>query len=261
MVHLFFMPNNKVTACGLPTSELPNGVKWTMMRERVNCSQCLEAGVPPRPHPATYSSQLIPVIASMVQGVQRLLDPYGGKGQKLPRIREHGFTGQIYMSEIEEKWARQAPEGIIVRVGDSRDMPWEDNFFDGAAFSPDYGNRFADKHAAMDGSKRHGYTHYMGEKLQPGNGAEHNWGKNYKGIHLAVMREIDRVVNGPVVLNMKDHYRKGVHQPVTQWWVESFQDLGFRVEEWVRVDVRGLGEGVNMDQKDSFESVVKLTKE
>ncbi|MEI2691522.1 MAG: hypothetical protein V9H69_18200 [Anaerolineae bacterium] len=58
------------------------------------------------------------------------------------------------------------------------------------------------------------------------------------------------------MLNIKDHIRRGVVQPVTDWHIEALEGLGFRVLEHVHIDCPGMRFGQNRDARVDYESVV-----
>lgn len=87
-------------------------------------------------HPAKYSNIFIPDFAKLLRDCGRVLDPFAGTG-KLALIKEYGFGGEIYCSEIESEWAISSEHNVDHwHIGDSSTLPWEDDFFDAVCTSP-----------------------------------------------------------------------------------------------------------------------------
>ena len=86
-------------------------------------------------------------------------------------------------------------------------LPFRDESFDAVVTSPTYGNRFADKHNAKDGSIRRSYTHDLGRTLHAENSGSMQWGQAYRDLHVKAWAECFRVVRpgGLFVLNISDH--------------------------------------------------------
>jgi hypothetical protein len=80
---------------------------------------------------------------------------------------------------------------------------------------------------------------------------------DYRDLHLAAWREAERVLRpgGVFILNMKDHYRDGLLQPVTAWHTWALGFIG--ALEYVdsrAVDTRDLRQGANGELR-SMETV------
>jgi len=162
-------------------------------------------------HPAKFSPSILDVIRDTlsVRGIPedaRILDPFSGVG----RCHDLGWPGTVGV-ELEMPWCR-VQEGPVVR-GDSTRLPFAACTFDAAVTSPTYGNRFADKHRALDGSVRRSYTHDLrasegeGYVLHPSNTGGMKWGRDYWRVHGAVYDEVWRVLvdGGLFVVNVSDH--------------------------------------------------------
>ena len=120
-----------------------------------------------------------------------------------------------------------------------------------------YGNRLSDK-LLRDRHKRKTYASELARELHPDNGGALPWGAKYRTFHLAAWTEARRVLEpgGLFVLNIKDHIRRGVVQPVTDWHIEALEGLGFRVLEHVHIDCPGMRFGQNRDARVDYESVI-----
>lgn len=207
-----------------------------------------------RPHPAVYSDALLPVMAEMLQGCHYVLDPFAGTGkifQLLKWLPDTRFEGV----EIEKEWVAYDKR---ITLGDALHLPWPNDTFDGVCTSPTYSNRMADHHRAVDGSKRVSYKHYLGHDLSPSNTGAMQWGAKYQWAHIVAWTEAKRVLvrGGKLVLNIKDHVRKGRVMPVTEWHIHTLRDLGFELLDHVTIDCPGMGFGQNRDARVPFESII-----
>jgi tRNA G10 N-methylase Trm11 len=109
---------------------------------------------------------------------------------------------------------------------------------------------------------RHTYRHYLARPLTPGSTAGLQWGAKYRELHVAAWREAYRVLApyGYFVLNIKDHVRKGVVVPVSDWHLTTLQDLGLVLVEKVAVETPGMKHGANRDARVGHETVAVLRK-
>lgn len=185
-------------------------------------------------HPARYSKQLLPIMASALAGYRHVLDPMAGTGERLLSIRP-----DAYLNEIQPQWAAISQQHTAFSfVGDALDLQWEDGYFDAVCTSPTYGNRMADHHNAKDGSRRNTYTHTLGQTLQPNNSGVLQWGDAYRRFHMKAWQEVWRVLRpgGRFVLNISDHIRKGEIVNVSEWHTVYLQLMGFRLVEAHQVE-------------------------
>jgi hypothetical protein len=212
-------------------------------------------------HPAPYTDTLLPIMAGLLpQGPAKILDPFAGTG-KIARLKTWLPQTEFYGYEIESEWAEQArTAGCIATTGDSRQMHYPDATFDAICTSPTYGNRMADHHEARDASPRHTYRHVLDRPLTPGNSGALQWGEEYRTFHMAVWTECRRVLKpgGIFVLNVKDHIRGGVLQPVTNWHAVTLLMLGFVCTRRVHVLCPGQRHGANGHLRVAYESVLQF---
>ena len=206
-------------------------------------------------HPAKFNDAILAAMNRALPTEGRILDPFAGTG----RIHELATeTRSTWGVEIESTWADMHYRTLR---GDALTLPWIDNTFAAIATSPTYGNRMADKYDGRDGSKRNTYRVALGQDLQPGNSGAMQWGDEYREFHAKAWTEARRVLKrgGVLVLNMKDHIRKGERQYVTNWHVVHLQTvLGFHEVRAERIPTRGLAFGANHGARVDYEEVVTL---
>lgn len=214
-------------------------------------------------HPAKYTDALLPVLARMAEGCQRILDPMAGTGKIFSLVR-YGFAGEIHANELEQEWAQQHP---LTRVGDASSLPFPDGFFDGIVTSPAYGNRCADRFVPGEGweearKSRNTYTHALGRPLTSGSTGALQWGPAYREAHIAIWREADRLLapNGRIILNCSDHIRAGKVVPVTQWHIDTICALGYTVTQREQVQTPRNGFGQNGKARVAYEEVIRMDK-
>lgn len=147
-------------------------------------------------------------------------------------------VGQRYIQEIETSTGTYIGEGYLMHNC--------------------YGNRMADSHTARDNSRRNTYTHAMGRKLHSENAGAMQWGIRYRVFHVKAWTEARRVLQlgGFFVLNIKDHYRNGKRQYVTDFHRAALKNIGFLEVEHRRVECPGQRFGANGGLRMDYESVI-----
>ena len=205
-------------------------------------------------HPARYSAELLPTLALYLHGCTRILDPFGGVGG-IYALAPFLPGCQIEAVEIEPEWAGQDHR---ITQASALALPWPDETFDAVCTSPCYGNRMADHHEARDASRRNTYRHALGRPLHPDNAGALQWGDAYRAFHLRAWAEARRVLSpgGRFVLNVKDHYRAGVLQPVTDWHVQALTGTGFHLVKRIEIECPGQRCGANGHLRAPVESVI-----
>ncbi len=205
-------------------------------------------------HPAKYTDSLLPIMAAMLQGRTRILDPFGGTGKVF--LLNHWLpNAQIEAVEIEPEWATQHPR---TTPGNALQLPWADGTFDAICTSPTYGNRCAD--ALIDGTRRMTYTAMLGRRLHPDNSGAMAWGARYRDFHQRAWTEARRALGdgGVFVLNCKDHIRARQRIHVTDWHIGCLEALGLRVVQHERINTPAMRYGQNAAYRMAYESVILL---
>lgn len=224
-------------------------------------------------HPAVYSKAVLErfteVLADRVAATDRypvrVLDPFAGTG------RIHTLAGDDVSTtgvEIQPQWAELHP---CTMVGDATALPeqWS-NTWDVVMTSPAYGNRFADKHKAKDGSLRRSYTHDLRRmtgdpelELEANNTGRYLFEtKQYKRLHEKAWREVWRVLRpgGWFVLNVSDSIRNDRVVPVCQWHHDFCTDIGFDTIRILEIETPRLRYGRNSSARTAFEMIYVMEK-
>jgi SAM-dependent methyltransferase len=190
-------------------------------------------------HPAKFSFSILEVLrevldverASQPFGLLTVLDPLAGVGSIHQLATNLICTTGV---EIEKEWADQH---VDTMQGDATNLMFDSGYFDAVVTSPSYGNRMADHHNARDDSRRLTYKHSLGRDLSENSGAGLQWGGPYRDLHERILTEMIRVTRpgGIVVVNISNHIRKGVEEPVSQWWLASMILMGLHFEKAIPV--------------------------
>lgn len=211
-------------------------------------------------HPCTYPKKFIPIFANILKdrNTKKALDIFGGIGG-LAKVKEYGYTGQVIINEIEPKWAKEA-EKVADKVicGDARKLRLLSHSVDAIVTSPTYGNDMA----VTSPSREQTYTVCNQKPLQEGNTGKVTWGDTYKELHKDAYKEAYRVLtkNGIIVINIKNHIRKGKVQNVAKWHRDTLQDIGFKLINIKRVKCSGVSIGGLNLPRVSYEHIMVLEK-
>lgn len=244
-------------------------------------------------HPAKWSAPILAAISDVLEATPAppdpcVLDPFAGSGLgRLERAVLHGWpAAQVTGVELEPEWA-DAHQSCI--AGDSRDLPAEwRGMFAAVISSASYGNRMADHHDARDAcracdggavvrsavgelvpckacdstglSRRNTYRHALGRPLTEGSGAGLQWGRDYRHLHEAVMRECLRVLEpgGLILWNVSNHIRDGREVLVAEWHLNTWLVLGAKMLEVRRIATRRQRQGANGDLRVDGELLLVL---
>ena len=206
-------------------------------------------------HPAKYNSALLSLFEKLLIDyyAYTVLDCFAGTG----RIHELPFN--TYGIEIEPEWASMTENTIIA---DAQKIPFRDAAFDAVCTSPTYANRMADHHNARDKSIRLTYRHMLGRELNPKNSGRMQWGNKYRTLHDNVWKECYRVIrtNGILILNIKNHIRKGKEIDVFSWHVTSLIAIGFKLRQVLNIPLKGMRFGANCNIRSNYEYVAVFKK-
>lgn len=186
-----------------------------------------------------------------------MLDPFAGTG------RIHELENTTRGIELEWEWASMHP---ATEWGDTFDtLPrWIHHGvrFDAVCTSPTYGNRMADHHEAKDASKRNTYRHALERPLSPNNSGAMQWGVEYRSFHERAWYLVHEILRpgGRFVLNVKDHIRRDVLQPVVAWHRATCLLIGFTLSAVQTVELSGNGFGQNGNTRVPYEVVLVFDK-
>lgn len=215
-----------------------------------------------QPHPAPFPGAVLTVMAEFLSSGQEVLDPFAGIGG-IHKLRHMVLGLRTVGVEIEAEWAAAHPDTICA---DSRYVEFERYRFNVVATSCTYANRMADHHEATDVSERITYRHKLGRPLTPGNSGAMQWvgrsGEEYRELHRTVWANCFGWLrpSGLLILNIKDHIRKGQRQAVSAWHVKTLLGLGFEFEDCVPVASGGIHQTEHKSQRVDAELVWVFSK-
>lgn len=192
----------------------------------------------------------------MSHGCNKILDPFGGTG-KVFLLNRWYPSAEIQAVEIEPEWAKIHPQTTL---GNALDLPWKENYFDCICTSPTYGNHMADQSTGITekAGKTFKYRAMLGRKLHPSNSGQLHWNNGYQEFHIKAWQEASRVLcpSGKFILNIKNHIREGVEQPVTEWHIETLLSLGYELIEHKKINTPSMRFGRNGEKRIEYESVI-----
>jgi hypothetical protein len=212
-------------------------------------------------HPCTYAKVYIPIFTDILnkEKAKTALDIFGGIGG-LAKVKNYGFNGKVIINEIEPKWAKIAKKvADKVICGDARKLPLQTKSIDAIITSPTYGNDMG----RTAPSRNRTYTVCNDNNpLKEGNTGKLIWGDTYKSIHIDAYKEAFRVLTtkGVLVLNVKNHIRKGKEQKVTQWHLTTLKNIGFNIVKTIKIKTKGIPFGGLNIPKVPFEYIIVLKK-
>jgi hypothetical protein len=213
-------------------------------------------------HPCPYPKHFLPLFAKILkkEKSQRVLDIFGGIGT-LAKVKEHGFTGEVIINEIEPKWSKIAKTiADKVITGDAQQLKLSDKSVDAIVTSPTYGNDMA-----VTFKRERTYTIYNGKPLKKSNTGQMRWsveGDKYRTVHKNAYKEAFRVLtdNGVIVVNVKNHIRHGKEQKVAEWHLDTLKEIGFTPVSVKKVKVTGIPFGGLNIPKVPYEHILVLRK-
>lgn len=204
-------------------------------------------------HPAKYSPEILDTIRGVLDDRQftgGILDPFAGTG----RVHDlQTSTRHTWGIELEPEWGGDSQR---TSIGDCRkvmrewiDVGWGSvgMTVDAIATSPTYGNRFADRD--MRESCAGTYMKGLGREASAGSSCHMQWGPKYRDFHHEVWGLAVSILDGPFILNIKDHYRDFKRQKVAGWHVRDLEGWGLAVVDIIPVPTTSLKYGSNADAR------------
>ena len=112
------------------------------------------------------------------------------------------------------------------------------------------------------GTTRHTHRIALGGELRDDNAGAMHWGSEYRSFHVAVWAEAVRVLKpgGVFVLNISDHIRGGVRQPVTAFHIDALTGAGLRLIDLEAVETPRNRNGANAAARVRHEYVIVFEK-
>lgn len=221
-------------------------------------------------HPATYPEVILPVLAGQLKGCRYTLDPFGGTG-KLAEIYRFGYTGDLWVNELEPEWADEArrlqDRKLIYCVTQraahtlNHAVEMDGRRPDAICTSPVYGNKMSEHCNWKDGRVCHTYKRYIGHDLDHDNaGRFYFWDREYADIHWLAWKNLTDMAPEVIILNTKDFYRMGAIQRVGAWHLMVLGVFGYHLAEHVQVECPGQRQGANHKLRVDHEDVWRLER-
>jgi hypothetical protein len=254
----------------------------------------------PKPNPAPFNNDVLRVIQRQLRGYRRLLDPFAGTGKGVDWMAAVGHVAvgvelepewAIWSDRVEVgnalslRWRANTFDAIFTsptygnRFADHHDARERCKACGGTGHTTKKkgGLLLAAVCPKCDGKgkrvyKRHSYKHYLERMPSPDSSAIMQWGPEYREFHERAWKEIIRVLKpkpavlaprskgGRFVLNISDHYRGGVLQPVTQWHIDTIKALGMKKVRQIAVPTERMRHGQNHELRAECEYVVVFDK-
>ena len=208
------------------------------------------------PHPAKFSKELLPVLASYCYG--DILDIMGGTGRAGLLKKFNSKIKSVTINELEREWSEQAYENNVdtVITGDAKNLS---GIYDCIVTSPPYGNRMADNFkAGKPDSMRKRYVGDLGRNVSSGSVCCKHFGKGYEEeMTLILDAVISNIVFGRFVLNISNFIRNFKEVDVVSWYKNYFlsKRFNFITEEKVFTR-RQKGVGANTNLRVTSESIL-----
>ena len=216
-------------------------------------------------HPAPFSPEILAVLERLVRDEWRaqrrkltVLDPFAGIG-RIHRLADPLRVDTIGV-ELEPEWAATHERTICadsICWMERRAMP-----VDVVATSVDYGNRFADRHEARDGSRRRSYKHDLGRELSEASIVA-PWGPRYWHGHARAYRAMLRVLRpgGLLLLNVSNFVRSDREVHAVEWHMGALAGAGFiHVQLPVKVPTRRMRDGANHKARVDGEVILRYRR-
>ena len=235
----------------------------TKINEKIFCEECLyvyknsfNKEYHKRPHPAKFSKELLPVLASYCYG--DILDIMGGTGRAGLLKNFNKNIKSVTINELEREWAEQAYDNNVdtVITGDARNLS---GWYDCIVTSPPYGNRMADNFkAGKPDSRRKRYVGDLGRQVSKGSVCCKHFGKGYEEeMTLILDAVISNIVFDRFILNISNFIRNFKEVDVVSWYKQYFMTKSFvLVAEEKVVTRRQKGVGANTHLRVPSESIL-----
>ncbi len=213
------------------------------------------------PHPAKYSTELLPVLAKYCYG--DIIDIMGGTGKAglLKQFNEKIKT--VTINELESEWAIQAKQNGVdtIITGDARTVTGRFNVI---VTSPPYGNRLADNFKpSQHDSKRRMYAGDLGRAPSNGSTCCSHFGRGYESQMIDIIsRAIKNIIHDRIVWNTSNFIRDFKEVDIFSFYKRVFESLGYKIVARERVSTkRHRGVGANTHLRVEYEDIVAWERE